>query len=396
MTDLATQNKTGWVKVAFGDVVKLVRERANNPAIDGFNRVVGLEHLDPGELKISRWADISDGTTFTNVFRPGQVLFGKRRAYQRKVALADFEGVCSGDIYVLESSSPQLMPELLPYICQSDAFFDHAVGTSAGSLSPRTNWTSLVDFEFMLPPLQEQARLVGAMQNASSMTNMFRLLQLKSSKLMQAKLKFLFGELVKDQLVPKIKLFDLLKAPLKNGVFVNSDRFGSGTKLINVSDCYDGFEVKPEKLDRVPITTNEAVSFSAEKDDIIFTRSSLVRNGIGRSILVPETDEPLVFECHLIRARPDNKTILSRYLAHFFNSCYSRQHILSYAQTTTQTTIDQGALELLTVPKPALEIQLELLEKLDNQLHSEIMIGDRLHQANVLSKKLVQYVMRNF
>ncbi|MDB4247903.1 restriction endonuclease subunit S [bacterium] len=169
MTDFNTQNKSGWVKVAFGDVVKLVRERSNNPELDGFNRVVGLEHLDPGELKIIRWADIADGTTFTNVFRPGQVLFGKRRAYQRKVALASFEGVCSGDIYVLESSSPQLMPELLPYICQSDAFFDHAVGTSAGSLSPRTNWTSLANFEFMLPPLQEQARIVEGLQRVESL-----------------------------------------------------------------------------------------------------------------------------------------------------------------------------------------------------------------------------------
>ena len=54
------------------------------------------------------------------------------------------------------------MPELLPFLCQTDAFFDHAVGTSAGSLSPRTNWTSLASFEFLLPPIQEQARLVEA------------------------------------------------------------------------------------------------------------------------------------------------------------------------------------------------------------------------------------------
>jgi type I restriction enzyme S subunit len=52
------------------------------------------------------------------------------------------------------------MPELLPFICQTDSFFDHAVGTSAGSLSPRTNWKSLANFEFLLPPIQDQARLV--------------------------------------------------------------------------------------------------------------------------------------------------------------------------------------------------------------------------------------------
>jgi hypothetical protein len=51
-----------------------------------------------------------------------------------------------------------LLPELLPFICQTDAFFDHAVGTSAGSLSPRTNWTSLADFEFALPVYRIQHR----------------------------------------------------------------------------------------------------------------------------------------------------------------------------------------------------------------------------------------------
>lgn len=150
----------GWTRVAFGDVVRLSKARVADPEAAGIERVVGLEHIDPGELRIRRWSDVADGTTFTTLFKPGQVLFGKRRAYQRKVAVAEFEGVCSGDIYVLEPSTDRLMPELLPFLCQTEAFFDHAVGTSAGSLSPRTNWDSLSSFEFLLPPIQEQARWI--------------------------------------------------------------------------------------------------------------------------------------------------------------------------------------------------------------------------------------------
>lgn len=143
----------------FGDVVRLAKARSPDPLADGFERYVGLEHLEPGDLRIRSWGNVADGVTFTNVFQPGQVLFGKRRAYQRKVAVADFAGVCSGDIYVMETKDPKvLLPNLLPFICQTDAFFDHAVGTSAGSLSPRTNWTSLADFEFSLPPIDEQRR----------------------------------------------------------------------------------------------------------------------------------------------------------------------------------------------------------------------------------------------
>lgn len=152
--------KPGWRQVKFGDVVQLSKARSQDPLADGIERYVGLEHLEPGDLRIRSWGNVADGVTFTSVFKPGQVLFGKRRAYQRKVAVANFSGVCSGDIYVLETKDPKvLLPELLPFICQTDAFFDHAVGTSAGSLSPRTNWTSLADFDFALPPTAEQSRL---------------------------------------------------------------------------------------------------------------------------------------------------------------------------------------------------------------------------------------------
>ena len=87
------------------------------------------------------------------------MLFGKRRAYQRKAALADFDGICSGDILVFEAKADLLLPDLLPFIVQSDGFFDKALGTSAGSLSPRTKWSELSQYEFDLPPLDEQRRI---------------------------------------------------------------------------------------------------------------------------------------------------------------------------------------------------------------------------------------------
>jgi type I restriction enzyme S subunit len=153
--------KPGWRRVKFGDVVRLSKERCANPLAEGVERYVGLEHLEPGDLRIRNWGNVADGVTFTSAFKPGQVLFGKRRAYQRKVAVANFSGVCSGDIYVMDTKDALvLLPELLPFICQTDAFFDHAVSTSAGSLSPRTNWTSLADFEFFLPTTSDQKGLL--------------------------------------------------------------------------------------------------------------------------------------------------------------------------------------------------------------------------------------------
>ncbi len=146
--------------VKFAEVVRLSTSRTADPLAAGIERFVGLEHIEPENLHIRSWGLVADGTTFTNTFKRGQILFGKRRAYQRKVAVADFDGVCSSDIYVFESKDPNvLLPELVPFICQSEGFYDYAVKTSAGSLSPRTNWSHLANYEFPLPPMDEQHRI---------------------------------------------------------------------------------------------------------------------------------------------------------------------------------------------------------------------------------------------
>lgn len=148
-----------WPRVRFSDVVENINETERNPVGVGIKRFIGLEHLDPGSLHIKAWGNVEEGTTFTRRCRSGQVLFGKRRAYQRKVAVAEFDAVVSGDIYVLAPKNDRLLPELLVFICLSERFFQHAVGTSAGSLSPRTNWGSLASFAFDLPPLDQQRRI---------------------------------------------------------------------------------------------------------------------------------------------------------------------------------------------------------------------------------------------
>ena len=117
--------------------------------------IVCLEHLIPQELTFSSY-DVDTDNTFTKVFRKGQILFGRRRAYLKKAAVADFDGICSGDITVIEAIPGKMEKDLLPFIIQNDALFDYAVSRSAGGLSPRVKWEQLADYEFDLPPLEEQ------------------------------------------------------------------------------------------------------------------------------------------------------------------------------------------------------------------------------------------------
>ena len=127
--------------------------------------IVGLEHLTPGEIALERW-DEGTENTFTKGFKKGQMLFGRRRAYLKKAAVAPFDGVCSGDITVIEAIPGKILPELLPFIIQNDLLFDYAVGKSAGSLSPRVKWVDLKDYEFELPEIEKQASLVDLLKAA--------------------------------------------------------------------------------------------------------------------------------------------------------------------------------------------------------------------------------------
>jgi type I restriction enzyme S subunit len=167
----------GWTTVKFGDVVRQVKDKVDAQT-SGLSRYIAGEHMDTDDLRLRRWGEINDdylGPAFHMRFKPGQVLFGKRRAYQRKVAVAEFSGVCSGDIYVFEPQDPAvLLPDLLPFICQTERFYQHAVGTSAGSLSPRTNWKQLAQYEFPLPPLAEQRRLAEVLWAVEDAVNSLR------------------------------------------------------------------------------------------------------------------------------------------------------------------------------------------------------------------------------
>src|SRR6266853_2101678 len=114
--ELPLFDRSTWKRVCFGDVVENLNETERNPADAGIERFIGLEHLEPGSLHVRTWGNVADGTTFTRRCRPGQVLFGKRRAYQRKVAVAEFDAVVSGDIYVMAAKGELLLPELLPFL----------------------------------------------------------------------------------------------------------------------------------------------------------------------------------------------------------------------------------------------------------------------------------------
>lgn len=140
-------------------------------------RFVGLEWIEADNFQLQGFGLVANGTTFSKRFAKGDVLFGKRRAYLKKVAVADFDGICSGDILVIRAKAKKMLQGLLPYYISADAFIQHAVSTSAGSLSPRTKWKDLAELEVSIPDLKTQSTILEVLQQLDNTVN-----QLKQQK----------------------------------------------------------------------------------------------------------------------------------------------------------------------------------------------------------------------
>lgn len=154
--------ESSWTRVSLGDVAAASKEKVD-PSDGSVERYIGGEHMDTDDLKIHRWGDIGTvdlGPAFHRRFRPGQVLYGSRRTYLRKVAVADFDGVCANTTFVVGTRDERtLLQEFLPFIMTSEPFHAFAIAESKGSVNPYVNWSDIERYEFDLPPVPEQGRI---------------------------------------------------------------------------------------------------------------------------------------------------------------------------------------------------------------------------------------------
>ena len=355
--------KPGWRRVKFGDVVRLSKARSQDPLADGIERYVGLEHLEPGDLRIRSWGSVADGVTFTSMFQPGQVLFGKRRAYQRKVAVADFAGVCSGDIYVLETKDAQvLLPELLPFICQTDAFFDHAVGTSAGSLSPRTNWTSLADFEFMLPPIDEQHRFVKLLTSIEGCLASLSEADQATTALENSRIEDALASVPADRVITVDKLVPL--GP-KNGLSPKANADERGYPTLSISAVRDGRIFAEGNTKYAEISDAEAAAFELKANDVLVVRGNGNKLLTGRCGLVDVVPKGCFYPDLLIRLKFDEKIIRPEFAVLQWNSQSTHNRLISRAKSTNGIWKINGAdIRQHALKVPEVEEQDDLLAEM--------------------------------
>lgn len=380
--------------VRFGDVVRNVDVAERKPLENGLERYVGLDHLDPESLHIKRWGLIEEGTSFTRKFVEGQVLFGKRRAYQRKAAVAEFDGICSGDILVFEPKGDELIPELLPFIVQSDGFFEHALGTSAGSLSPRTKWKDLASFKFVLPPKDEQHRIADILWAADLNTRKAGDLINSLQSFKESLMHDLFAsdeEKTKENHVQTLTLGEVL-------VYASDGPFGSnlktehyaseGARVIRLQNVGEGEFLNEDKAFISYKYYQQLRKYALKSKDIIVAGLGDETHAVGRVCQIPDDLGSAInkADCFCLRANPN--IVEPEYLLHYLNSPYARRQVKRLTQGTTRFRINVTNLKTVSVPVPDRKFQLKVCSALQGVVDSSQKAKANLKTKSEMAKEL--------
>jgi len=176
-------------KVKYCEVVNKLTRRID-PLSYGIERIVAGEHLSSNDFKIREWGTVGKdflGPAFHILFQSGDILYGSRRTYLKKVALADFEGVCANTTYVLRADEKFLLQDLLKHIMLSEKFTQYSISVSKGSTNPYINWKDLDNFAFEIPDLETQRQLANVLDKIITIAEQLRA-QIKTLKTLKQKL----------------------------------------------------------------------------------------------------------------------------------------------------------------------------------------------------------------
>ncbi|MGO6690722.1 restriction endonuclease subunit S [Rhizobium johnstonii] len=383
----------GWTRVAFGDVVRKINDKVD-PWDSGLERYVAGEHMDTDDLRIRRWGLIGDdylGPAFHMRFKPGHVLYGSRRTYLRKVALVDFEGITANTTFVLETKDAgRLMPELLPFLMQTEAFHSYSIKHSKGSVNPYINFSDLEAFEFLLPPIQEQARFVKVLSAQRLLLEQLQTASAAANTLKRAMLLSTFRPNggTWDTFPPHWKS---LEAGIAGDVQLGQQRhpkFSAGTNLrpyLRVANVFDDL-IDFSDLNEMHFPEGELCKFELKSGDILLNEGQSLEL-VGRSAIYRGEIPGCCFQKTLLRFRC-REGLLPEFAQLFFqHMLYTGQFAKTSVQTTSVAHLTAVRFKRLPIPIPPIEEQRAVISA-----HEKLAAGIRSIAGRLLgSKALSRY-----
>jgi len=248
------------------------------------------------------------------------------------------------------------------------------------------------DFRIPLPPLPEQKRIVAILEKADRLRGLRRYALELSDTYLQSVFLEMFGEYL-DMETPS-RFSSILERPLRNGVFVKNDKYGLGTPVIWVDNLYHTISIETERLRRAELSQKEIARFEVFEGDLLFTRSSLVREGVGQVNIVRKLAETTTFECHTIQARVKTDVVDPYYVLALYRSTFGKTAILQKSKTATMTTIGQEDLGEVPCPIPPIDKQHEYARVVQKFEHLRVQQREAERQAEHLFQTLLRRTFR--
>ena len=240
---------------------------------------VGLEHIDSGSFEITRWGSDVAPVGEKLIMQKGDVLFGKRRAYQRKVAIAPFDGIFSAHGMVLRPKEDVICKEFFPFFLSSNQFMDTAIRISVGGLSPTINWKDLQKQEFELPSIEEQRVLADKLWAAYELKEAYKKMIAATDEMVKSQFIEMFGNpLSQEQKYPMRKLSECcIINPRRTSVCLKDSDYVSFVPMTSVSENGTLQDVMDEEYGMI----KKGFTYF-ENNDVLFAKiTPCMENGKG-------------------------------------------------------------------------------------------------------------------
>ena len=313
---------------------------------------LGLEHLDSGSLKVTRYGAEIAPIGEKLVMHKGDVLFGKRRAYQKKVAIAPFDGIFSAHGMVLRPKEDVIDKDFFPLFISSDYFLDAAIKISVGSLSPTINWRDLKELEFELPDLDTQKRLAAVLWAMNETMDSYKELISATDELVKSQ----FMELMKRATEKRIADVCIQYGRGKSPSYVEY----SEIRVINQACIYwDGLRLENVKYQ------NEA-KFKPEnklRDGAVLLNATGTGT-LGRSYIFQGESGTYMADGHVSVFYTKSDVLLPRMLQVFFSLPSTQDTIYAncVSGTTNQIELSKEKVGEVLVPVPDMEDQKQYVD----------------------------------
>lgn len=275
-------------KVKFGDVVRETKEkvdRSNNP----YEFYVAGDHMDTEDLTIrrkGRFATDDVGPAFIRVFHKGQVLYGSRRTYLKKIAVADFDGVTANTTFVLETKDEKVLRQrLIPFIMYTNHFTEWSVKKSKGSTNPYVLFSDLADYEFDLPSIEKQDELTELLWSMVEAKEAYQELFRQTDELVKAQFIEIIMPLIDSRKTKPLDELITAGRPITYGILKPGTGVENGVPVIKVKDIVNGAIDQSDLL------------YTSKEIDLAYARSRLysgdlllsIRGEVGRTAIVPDS-----------------------------------------------------------------------------------------------------------